>query len=486
MNPNSPRSRFKWKEMVLLGAPLLLFPALIVALQWKNSAAPELQAATTRAATSREDWPKPKGRTITSESIGALAFSPDRQILATSDRIGRVKWWDARRGTLRKKLAMPRKYFDNVMVMAYSRDGRTLGLNLNRSVVLFDGRSAQFIRALQEPPKPGAEERRRQAYKVLLESSRKALKAPSPPPPGATPGTRPPRKTRATPLPTSTPMPKEMLMAMQTRVLKGLAFSPNGKTVAAGAAPTFPFGQTYALEGAVCLWEVGTGRLKASLPVKVPQVDAVAISPDGKWLAVQSWSRRGKVGEGVVQLWNLATLKKKWETDVAGMGEDVCFSPDGQWIAVGGIAPTALSTASGEVLSEMIGLLNGASARKMRFAAGGEMLIGGGQFAPLGFWNVSDGEVAVANWKKAGSFGAIVDSFALSRDGQRMAYVNDGGKVEMWDVSGLKGDVTAKPGPLSKPRRLWTIEKVESVRGEGFRDLGKEIGKAEKNKRARK
>src|SRR5262249_8504199 len=53
----------------------------------------------------------------------------------------------------------------------------------------------------------------------------------------------------------------------------GLAFSPDGETVACG-------GQ----DGKVNLWDVKTGQLKDRLLLHVSPVRAVAYSPDGRWV----------------------------------------------------------------------------------------------------------------------------------------------------------------------------------------------------------
>jgi WD40 repeat protein len=107
-----------------------------------------------------------------------------------------------------------------------------------------------------------------------------------------------------------------------------LAFSPDGKLLAAGTA-----------DWRIHLWDLESGRHRATLLGHTHAVAGLAFSPDGRTLASASW-------DATVKLWHtasaqeLATLKAH-----RGPVHRVAFSPDGKTLASGGESPEQ----SGEV-----------------------------------------------------------------------------------------------------------------------------------------
>jgi WD40 repeat protein len=97
-----------------------------------------------------------------------------------------------------------------------------------------------------------------------------------------------------------------------------VAFSPDGKTVAAGVR-----------DGAIRLWDVASGEERLCLREQGP-VGSVAFSPDGKTLV----STQGNV----VHLWDLASRKVRARLrGHAGRVNAVAFAPDGTLATVGNV-----------------------------------------------------------------------------------------------------------------------------------------------------
>ncbi|GAB3981566.1 hypothetical protein GCM10029978_082850 [Actinoallomurus acanthiterrae] len=103
-----------------------------------------------------------------------------------------------------------------------------------------------------------------------------------------------------------------------TSLVVGMAFSPDGRILAAGG-----------YDGRVRLWDVVTHRLVASLPSLPGRVNGVAFSPDGRLLAC--------AGGDAVLLWNALTRRPVTTlAPRAGVVDAVAFSPDGRTLATGG------------------------------------------------------------------------------------------------------------------------------------------------------
>ncbi len=128
---------------------------------------------------------------------------------------------------------------------------------------------------------------------------------------------------------------RNRLVDVPLRVTEGdvnsVAFSPDGKTIAAGYGESEDF--SFAGSGGVVLWDAAGYRrlLDAPLDVKEGPVSSVAFSPDGKTIAA------GYRAGGVV-LWDAATFKRLGDAPLGvpeGSVWSVAFSPDGKTIAAG-------------------------------------------------------------------------------------------------------------------------------------------------------
>ena len=99
--------------------------------------------------------------------------------------------------------------------------------------------------------------------------------------------------------------------------VQSVTFSPDGQSIAAAAGVLQFF-------GAVDVWDVTTGKAKATLKGITPTVRKVVFTPDSKFLATAD-------GEGSVKLWDAATFQEFVGVDGYA---PIAFSPDGKSIAL--------------------------------------------------------------------------------------------------------------------------------------------------------
>lgn len=109
--------------------------------------------------------------------------------------------------------------------------------------------------------------------------------------------------------------------------IKCMEFTPDGKTLISGGHE----------DKQVIVWDIAHPEQSVTFKGHKYELSALAISPDGRWLAsVAGDSDRGGFRPGDVLVWDLqarqgvATLPFKYPA------ETVAFSPDGQLLAVGG------------------------------------------------------------------------------------------------------------------------------------------------------
>jgi WD40 repeat protein len=98
---------------------------------------------------------------------------------------------------------------------------------------------------------------------------------------------------------------------------EGLAFSPDGRTLAAGGYPS------------VTWWELETGEQRLPTSDYSGMVDALAYSPDGRLLASADM-------DGTLILWDAKTGQQVANLGNSGFSPAVAFSPDGKLLAAGG------------------------------------------------------------------------------------------------------------------------------------------------------
>ncbi len=248
-----------------------------------------------------------------------------------------------------------------------------------------------------------------------------------------------------------------------------VAFSPDGTLLASGSSDTTK------QVGEVKLWDVAAGKERAAFKLGEAggSVSSLAFSPDGKLLAAS-----GDLGpidgtfetDGTVTVWELATGKEKatFEEEKTKIGEkdgiphfvpsfisSVAFSPDGKLLAMSilnKVKVQNLATQKTVLALEEHGAKDGLPAKDSMlamftgvvFSPDGKTLATGHNRAGVKLWDAETGKERTTLAKPEGEGWIIGGPLAFSRDGKTLVTLNnrhqikDGyhvtsGEVNIWD-----------------------------------------------------
>ena len=173
-----------------------------------------------------------------------------------------------------------------------------------------------------------------------------------------------------------------------------LAVSADGKTLAVGTAAG---GREGAGDGSVFVWDLEKGKLRQHLPDAgqrwpdgpLDHVTLLAFSPDGTRLV------SGGFRADILQIWDPATGKN---LDFLRIGhaikntEALAFSPDGKTLAVGGASRVELWDVAMEGFrDDFSGWSSAGEIVHLAFSPDGKTLVSAAREGPVEFWDVPAG-----------------------------------------------------------------------------------------------
>jgi WD40 repeat protein/serine/threonine protein kinase len=209
--------------------------------------------------------------------------------------------------------------------------------------------------------------------------------------------------------------------------LTDLAFSPDGNILAATSLGGALASRTRENMGEIKFWQVSSGEEHLLIRSMADIVYGLAFAPDGKTLATA-------IADGTVKLWNVSMDQES--ATLAGHQQWVrCLacSPDSKTIASGSSDSTIClwDRAAGDKLANLIGHKH--RVLGVSFSPDGKTLVSASRDKSIKFWDLQNSTLRSSfDTKSAATF------VVYAPDGKTIAFGADNGDITIWDVVNKK------------------------------------------------
>jgi WD40 repeat protein len=374
--------------------------------------------------------------------VESVAFSPDGAFLAAGTIAGEISVWDI--ASRHVAFTLPAAQAHSVTSVAFSPDGRSLAAGtFNGSVQLWDLASRTLTAQFTVPGPLGS-------VSSVAFSLHDRLLAVGTSPSGiqlidlstGTPHAAPPISTSSAVNSVAFTSGDTLVAAEsggtiqlwnpQSRTFTGalaakndvlsVAVSPDGKLLAADTSA-----------GTTQLWDLASGTQRATLPAGRPDMaQTVAFSADGKYLATGTLPGTRLLDVGPDSVVSSPVVLP------VGQGDSVwslAFGRNGQSLAIGTIGGTELWDVASETVTGMLSSGPGAIVNALAFSPSGGLLAAGTNHSTVQLWNPASPGTAPTATLHVGTGSTFVNSVTFSPDGELLAAGTQDGTVETWNLA---------------------------------------------------